>query len=717
MRLAIAIVLSSILTLGAAERSTAAPIPAGPDAPVARDMLQQHLAFNRATLAQAYDRVGKRNPAWDDAAHALLEQLALTTADAPDRPTTATLLEAATELVVKSKCDDPLILYAYGYALEASGKTEANQALVDAADALRNSKYPAVRCAAAAHRCAHYIDRVGRRPADAYPYYRVAVDKWIEALRTNEFPKGQPRLVTALILGPIDYDLPADLAAAFAEQLRTLKDVDPWAQHTLLGVAEVKAAWAARGTKFANAVEENRWKGFNDHLAEAREHLTAAWKLDQTRPEPAAEMISVLAGGNPREDESVRNWFDRAVHAQLDYLPAYWKMVWALQPRWIGSHEEQLRFGLECKATGRYDTGVPYIYVSAIMEMADDPDGLEFWRFIDVYPDAEEVVGNWLAAPGHPDRAEDAARVRSLLAGIAYETGNNIAAGRLLQELGKGFEAEAVRPLGIVRRDIEDEALLSTSMHRVPLTAARRWFERGEYDRAYKPFAQTLPDLDDEPKTAAVARDRLEAARLMRALDAGEWAPITFGEGLPGWRADSGCTATGDAITSSGGVARWTARCAAPVGQRWELRGEIDVAAFDKNAGACCGVMMAVEDKSINPRFLSVALLPAEQGVALRDRLIGGQTTPAQLRPDTNTFDVKVWDGEVVFTVNDKVVIADDAPIPPNWNPGDRIGLFTFVRQPGAKATFRKLQVHRLDDRPAELKDKPQDDAGGKPRF
>src|SRR5439155_8999374 len=134
---------------------------------------------------------------------------------------------------------------------------------------------------------------------------------------------------------------------------------NPWVVEMLYGEHEVKLAWEARGGGWANTVTDDGWKQFFDHLGRARDHLVKAHQIHPEFPEAATKMISVAMGGNGRFPENERDWFDKAAAAQIDHAPAYDSYVWSIYPRWGGSHQKMFQFGLECLATGRYDTVVP----------------------------------------------------------------------------------------------------------------------------------------------------------------------------------------------------------------------------------------------------------------------------------------------------------------------------------------------------------------------
>jgi hypothetical protein len=143
-----------------------------------------------------------------------------------------------------------------------------------------------------------------------------------------------------------------------------------WFKLTLQGHYEVKLAWKERGTKWAELTTEAQWEGMKKHLALARQMLERAYQLHPERPEAAAEMITVAMGDSNHEE--LRVWFDRTVEAQFDYAPAYSNYLYALWPRWAGSHVEMIAFGIACAGTRRYDTDVPSVLFKACLDVVNE---------------------------------------------------------------------------------------------------------------------------------------------------------------------------------------------------------------------------------------------------------------------------------------------------------------------------------------------------------
>jgi hypothetical protein len=148
-------------------------------------------------------------------------------------------------------------------------------------------------------------------------------------------------------------------------------NVPDWIRELGQGRGYLRAAWAARTDELADKVTEAGWAGWQRNLGKAREHFTKAWELNTKDPAAAAYMIEV-AMGDGGDKQEMRRWFDRSVAAQMDFWEAYRSLMWALRPRWNGSHEEMLQFGDECLRTGRFDTCVPYYYLMAVDDVASE---------------------------------------------------------------------------------------------------------------------------------------------------------------------------------------------------------------------------------------------------------------------------------------------------------------------------------------------------------
>jgi hypothetical protein len=262
--------------------------------------------------------------------------------------------------------------------------------------------------------------------------FKITLDLLRAALQTDAF---LPEEFVALVYR-LDSKAGAVLFSKHATDvcaiLRASPKVPLWVTEYYDGKREIDEAWKARGKDFANAVQPEGWKGFDEHLALARTHLVKSWKLNPAFPRAAAAMIKV-AMGEETETEPMRTWFDRAVAAQLDYMPAYASMRWGLRPRWKGSVEAMTAFGEECLRTGRYDTAVPFEYVLAMKDVSGE---LEDKGAIFANPKVNgkllEALNGYLASPDH---GLDRKYLRAMAALVAYKGGKLDVAKKHLEEI------------------------------------------------------------------------------------------------------------------------------------------------------------------------------------------------------------------------------------------------------------------------------------------
>jgi hypothetical protein len=138
---------------------------------------------------------------------------------------------------------------------------------------------------------------------------------------------------------------------------------------TIRGIFNVNYAWDARGTGWANTVTEEGWRLMRERLAKAANALDEAWHLDPTNSDAADEMLAVELGQGQGRDR-MELWFNRAMKANPDDYEACVNKLYYLEPKWYGSADEMLKFGEECVKGGNWDSGIPYIYVKAHLDLA-----------------------------------------------------------------------------------------------------------------------------------------------------------------------------------------------------------------------------------------------------------------------------------------------------------------------------------------------------------
>jgi len=215
---------------------------------------------------------------------------------------------------------------------------------------------------------------------------------------------------------PSGQDLISRNGERVGQILESTPNVSPWLTEYVQGCQSVEDAWKARGSDWANTVTDEGWKGFEQNIAVARKHLTKSWQLNPHDPAAAAEMVTVCMAENEQTD-TMRTWFDRSVAADFDYIDAYSKLALGLRPRWLGNFAEMTAFGRECAATGRYDTAVPYIFVTSEMHIAEDSDNPAA-PFEDQKLDSEilAVLDKYFEEPNPPIPAQYARTTAAIMA-------------------------------------------------------------------------------------------------------------------------------------------------------------------------------------------------------------------------------------------------------------------------------------------------------------
>jgi hypothetical protein len=147
-------------------------------------------------------------------------------------------------------------------------------------------------------------------------------------------------------------------------------------------------------------VTQEGWRGFSTHLAAARVSLTSAWRLRPDMPLAPCRMMKVALGETGIEE--MREWFDRAIAAQIDYPDAWSQLRWGLRPRWHGSLQSMLALGVTAVNTRRFDTKVPHKIMDVVGDLEEENDlktGHHIYGRSDVWPLLQKMYEGYLAEP------------------------------------------------------------------------------------------------------------------------------------------------------------------------------------------------------------------------------------------------------------------------------------------------------------------------------
>jgi hypothetical protein len=357
--------------------------------------LAKQARWAQDALHEDWARAGHKDPRWD----ALVEEgfKRFAGKGVSDRRAA----QQAFAKAIAAGCDDGLILYLEAQSqADVSGgySADVRKRIGAAAKAILASNYSADRKMMVMDR---YIGCSKQLPAD------ISVDEFlktvVEAARNPEVP--------SRAIEDAFYGLMPKLAATIGTEA-AMNKIDPAYQQAMPNGSrplifkahfEIKWAWEARGTGWANTVTPEGWKLMNERIAAARTHLEEAWKRDPSQAAAVAEeMVTVCMAQSDRQ--GLEQWFRRGIEANPDDFQLCHNKLYAIMPRWLGSHEEMLAFGRECAATENVYAGIPNILVNAHNWVAAEmPNPDQYLQQPAVWEDTRKVYDNLILL--YPTRA------------------------------------------------------------------------------------------------------------------------------------------------------------------------------------------------------------------------------------------------------------------------------------------------------------------------
>lgn len=383
----------------------------------ARARLQAEQASDQGQpeeLPQEWQRFGHKDPRWNQLVEDGISQFLHNTDDS--RRSAHEMFEKA----MAAGCDDPLVLYLNARMIEASPDAkpdELHDRYQAAAKAMLASQYTASRKAIAAMR---YVTASKGLPSD------LSVDDFLKLL----VEASKEPIVARWMLAETFVNLYARLIpaigreAAFNKVFPAFQQAMPndWRPLQLKGRFEIDFAWDARGNGVAGTVSQQGWKLFGERIATARAALEQAWKLDPTQSMIAEQMITVCMAQSDRD--GLEQWFQRGIEANPDDYRLCSNKLYAILPRWLGSHEEMLEFGRQCAATENMWGSIPNILLDVHGWIAaESPDRDEYFKQPSVWDDTHKIFedrlliwqtadnrsrfAQWAAKCGHWDVVAD----------------------------------------------------------------------------------------------------------------------------------------------------------------------------------------------------------------------------------------------------------------------------------------------------------------------
>jgi hypothetical protein len=684
------------------------PLPSSLASPTTKTDERARMAWARRNLLDAYDRVGLRDPKWDDAARQFIEMsLSPLVGTWSDTPTDKRVTRG--RAVLSLGCGDPLVIYLYAADLFSadSDSYEAVDQYKRSVEGMKHVPYPRAVARLAISGYHRDLRRLGRVPEQFWPLAPTELQWFRQSLTDGSYRPGEEVILTWQLMNGTGPDFVTRNKLEVSAALDATAWVPPWARLHFSGLKESCLAWDARGHEFAKYVTPEGWKGFKEHSVRASRDLVHAWELRKDRPEAAYEMISASVDA-PEPGADARTWFDRAVAAQFDYWPAYDARLAYLQPRWGGSYEEMLEFAAECAQTGRFDTYVPLFALEAVESVDGDQrdkkgggGGEPVYKTPATFRLLSQMLDGYLK---EPSRSWERSRFESLYALVADKAGRHDIAFQHLKANDFRFDGDARRRLW----DPSEDFVGRVSVEGRPgaTDAQRGEAQREAYDtaRAIASFTGALRK-DSSPTSSRFLKHRLAALDVERRLDGGEWVAFLPADAqLAGWESRLGSfeRAPDGALVATPGARGHLIASAARVGPDFELRGTYEfVAAKNSEAGIAFG----------HPGWAAsdwVGYYIERRGESQIIYLTHGVWQPSgpPVRipsSDRTRFVVRSWRGRLSAAFNGKIV-AQNVPAPDGFvNDRDaQVGLGAYSHTPDS-IRYRDVELRRLTSEPPPL--------------
>jgi len=661
-------------------------VAAQPQARLTMDVERAFAEIDRVSMLAAYDAHAKKNPAWDEAAKAFM--VAVPKYYAMYRGVNHSDLANQAKKLRELGCDD-LGVRVFLAMVEFEG-CKGDAAISACRDELRAARSALAPGALPAHREAHTFDvewRMSSALRDNAGTARAmqgAVPVVLRGFSDPSLSADAQRLLFRQVGGRIMMEAPPEVLKAYEDAIVAREGLLPWGRSMLLGAIEYNRAWSARGEGVASTVTPEGWAGFKAHGGRAATHFLDAYGVDPGRPEAATMMIRLAMAGLDPTKQTALTWCERATSAQLDHEVAFKAAIWALRPRWGGSHEEMLEFGRRYAAVKRYDTMVPNQMIIAVLAVIDDTGDLRApFRFDNVYEPLSGVLSGYLKQATDAPNPTGVRQIRSMQAAAARLAGEYADGRAALDAIENRLDSEGHRGF----RDpvwLSNECYAFSSAGAELLRGAVEAAENGDFAEAVALAAKAVEacDAQKDPRGRKALAAYHDAIKTRGAVEQG-WTNLA-GDSLAGlWhQSRPGWTQTESGWRVKPGDAPEYALFPLAMPERFDFEATVE---FERDIDAGCAGLVFQWEWAQEPqaRWRALTISRGEPVARVSNEFAldskGSPVTAAK----TYKLSVMVWDGEVVAKVNGKQVFRGSPPEHVHWRPGARIGLGT-AGSPGA---------------------------------
>lgn len=655
--------------------------------------------FRIRQYLDAYDKCNDHRSSYDADARHLIQQWIDSNYGGKLATNYDALVEQADKLAVDPGCDDPLVWTVLGSNLNEMH--EQTRRFDRAVQGYGHSQYKAYPQLYATVMLAKYLVQLGRDHERLPQLDESARQLLKQALHDGSIrPEDQPVFADALLS-----DWGNDFFYRNGDSIPSIVagagDSYHWLALVTEGERQVNAAWKDRGGGYANTVTPAGWKGFREHLVNARENFTKAWQLRPDWGFAANQMIAVSLGDS--DISEMRLWFDRTTAAQIDYTGAWKEMRWGLRRRWYGDLDSILAFGITAANTRRYDTDVPenlYYSIADLEEELKEPLGHRLYARSDIWPHLKEMYEGYIAEPSQAPYRDS---WRSTYSIVAYLAGKfDVARAQLealhWQPLRTNFEGWG-RDLTIMPLEV---AARTGSASQEVRTAEMR-YTGGDLPNALRVYQQLHADASLDERTRDFVHERLATMTMEQRLRNGEWVEfLPDSDAMTGWTVAQGkFSRTPDgALEADSGEAGHILFARVPMGNNFEVKGRFEVVRSSNSSFQGGLVFGLPQFKSYTWYGFRVKRNPDEGDVvAFAEGWSTSQLVRSiPLNSQTNSFYMSLHHGLLTARINDQTVF-DNANPPDQLQYAQGTSFLGFGAYSDANHTvirYRDVQVHRL---------------------
>jgi hypothetical protein len=535
--------LSFALTVAALATShAAAELKFTADAPLHRDELRRRFDWVNTEEMQSFDRLNAVQPEWQDRVRAFIAESNRHLQQQPTSSSSTEHFEQANELS-KAGIDDPLFQFHAGMTKIYRGENQAAfDLLIDSYRRFSEQPYPA-RLRYLSAGMAWFAARQTPLPTEQASWQQTTY-KELPGFLAEWSEDARQRYVLALLQSAYQLMIVSDQQKEeWIKFLDQETEVNDWSLEFMRGRLHKDLAWKARGDNWASTVTDDRWQIFENEMALAAKHFQAAWKMHPEFPEPASEMISIsLSAGTDRK--AARQWLDRAVKGEADYVDAYGRFRMSLLPRWGGSYAELMMFGDECARTERFDTDIPYQLVASFFNIVEEQDRAIIQRVLSneqLYQRLADTLRKSAEDPARSTHAWgliDSSQLRIIHLALALHAKR---AEESIQLLKKIDDVD----YGLLEKWNVDPALLAGVAYATNgndeakalqlLRGSGNMFQDAETVQEWLDELQALKKKINDPRTRAFFDTTIRSLDYELRFQKGEWVTLAFCDDQTNW--------------------------------------------------------------------------------------------------------------------------------------------------------------------------------------